>query len=626
MWLVTVVLAFLINVECFQLISSGSRFGIGYIPANCGFEQRTQVSTHHAAARGDGVADDSDPSQISPIPLGANLTFDRIGDRHTNDEKNNGKISYESVSNSDTAMISTVGKPLSLSTGIPTDILAIDPSTIEITQTLEPTASSSIASHSSVKMFRGAATYIASHRNAVFVFHLPGELLEWEGISGLMDDIALSWLLWAKIIIVAGSRLQIDNRLNQEASARGEFDAGIRRHRSIRVTDAETARVVKEESGYVRFEVERWLAKSLKARLGNPRDMEGMQSDGMVVSGNFYSAQPYGVIDGVDYMYTGFPRRVEVDKIRGVLNNNDLVLLAPLGSSPSGEMFNVNSEYLAAYVAGSMNACKVIYLAVQCTEFRTKGSKKLVQNLRVSDAKNLLSYHKVKIHSKGFASIEDGVQHSPGVTESLLKIGWSTYALERGVKRAHVITPVNGALLLELYTRDGSGTLISRDVYEGIRPADVNDVAAIYDLIKPLINAGTLVNRPKTILEKDINSYYVYTRDDLIVACGQIKQFEGGMAEIGCLVTNVEYRSQGRGDAMLGYLERLSIACECSTVFVLSTQTMQWFVERGFREEDLDKLPPSRRAVYNHKRKSKIYVKKFNSVRDLDLEELLWNM
>uniref|UniRef100_A0A7S4N0L1 amino-acid N-acetyltransferase n=1 Tax=Odontella aurita TaxID=265563 RepID=A0A7S4N0L1_9STRA len=519
-------------------------------------------------------------------------------------------------------------------------------------------------------MFRGSAQYIANHRNTLVVYHVPGELLEWGGFSDLMDDIALTWLLGMKIVLVCGCRHQIDRRMEEATAAAdpGGDGAGYDpvRRSSVRVTDADTLRVVKEEAGYVRFEVERQLARALRQH-GSPRAISsGDGIDGNVVSGNFYSAQPFGVIDGVDYMYTGFPRRVEVEKIRNVHNSNDIVLLTPLGVSPSGEIFNVNSESLAANVAGNLGASKVIYFAVRGTALVKRDSSKIVQNLRLSDARNLLQHYRVRIHKRGFASVDDrGIedvdtssgdgdngdgdadmvnvekssspsQHNPhdalkharstpAVTESLLKIGWATSALERGVKRAHILAPTNGALLQELYTRDGSGILISRDLYEGIRPADVNDVAGIYDLIDPLVRMGTLVPRPRSVMEKDINSYYVYTRDDLIVATGQLKRFEGGYAEIGCLVVSRDYRSQGRGDAMLGYLERLCLQCGASKVFVLSTQTMEWFVERGFREVNVDALPPSRRAVYNYSRRSKIYMKKIDGDRDLDAAELWWN-
>ena len=391
----------------------------------------------------------------------------------------------------------------------------------------------------------------------------------------------------------------------------------------IRITDLDTLRIVKEEAGFVRFEVERQLGRAL--HLHGAIDHAACM-DGNVVSGNFYSAQPYGVIDGVDFMYTGYPRRFEKEKIKQVLDSHDVVLLTPLGSSPSGEIFNVNTEHLAACVAGSVKASKIIYFTKNGTAFREKNSNKLVQNLRLSDAKKLLKFNNIVMNSsKGFTSIQHQANLSPDVVEAFVKTGWSIAALEKGVKRAHIIAPINGALLQELYTRDGSGTLISRDIYEGIRNANVNDVAGIHELIEPFITAGFLVNRPKNVLEKDIESYYVFTRDNLIIACAQLKMFENGFAEIGCMVVKKEYRSQGRGDAMLCFLERLSVMCGCPNVFVLSTQTMEWFVEHGYSAVDVDQLPPSRKAVYNYRRRSKIYMKKISNIRDLDAAELWWN-
>ena len=477
-----------------------------------------------------------------------------------------------------------------------------------------------------VKMFRGSASYIANHRKTTAVYHIPGELLSWEGFPGLMDDIALTWLLGMKIVLVAGCRHQIDLRLDkkyndeemngmggmlnkegemnngdisitennkQDMTLEQQLEQGFGGHvmlSSIRVTDDETLRVVKEEAGYVRFEIERRLAKSLRLHGGLVKGSESLV--GNVVSGNFYSAQPFGVVDGLDYCWTGFPRKVEIERIKQVHETNDIVLLTSLGVSPSGEIFNVNSEFLSAIVAGAMSASKIVYFNVHGTSFQHRHTKKPVQNLRVSDAKNLLAHYKMRIHPKGFALVDlderdtaqQMVLRTPGSMETLIKLGYSMVALEKGVKRAHILAPENGALVQELYTRDGCGTLISRDIYEGIRRADVNDVSGIYDLIDPLVRMGTLVERPKSTLEKEILSYYVFTRDGLILATGQLKRYEGGFAEIGCLVVSSEYRRGGRGDAMLGYLERLSLQCGATKVFVLSTQTMEWFVERGFIE------------------------------------------
>jgi amino-acid N-acetyltransferase len=278
-------------------------------------------------------------------------------------------------------------------------------------------------------------------------------------------------------------------------------------------------------------------------------------------------------------------------------------------------------------VAGSLGASKAIFFTERNVMVRSKVHGKQVQHLRLSDAKNVLSFNGIEVEKRGIVLVhgDEVKKQDPSALDTLTKIGWATIAVEAGVKRAHIIAPTHGSVLQELYTRDGSGTLISRDLYEGIRRATVNDISGIVDLIQPLIKMGTLVDRPRDKLEQDIDSYYVYTRDNLVLACAQLKRFENGFAEIGCLVVSKAYRSQGRGDAMLGYLERLCLQNNAPTVFVLSTQTMEWFVERGFDLVGVDRLPPSRQATYNWERNSKIYMKKIADDRDLDASELWWN-
>jgi len=408
-------------------------------------------------------------------------------------------------------------------------VLAIDPSDVEIV-TVNNTAEMNEEALSPdvlrqlpfVNMFRGSANYIANHRNTLAVYHIPGGLLDLPDpnvFRDLMNDIALTWLLGMKIVIVAGCRHQIQKRL------KGEHD----KNHGLRVTDADVLRIVKEEAGYVRFEVERQLARSLRMQ------RNGKEFEGNVVSGNFYSAQPFGILDGTDYQFTGFVRRVEVEKINQLHSSSDICLLTTLGVSPSGEVFNVNSECLAASVAGAMKASKVIYFTEKDMELRHKVHQNKIQSLRLSDARALLDHYGMKCDKRGF--VQHGDEEMDEDTQDvLLRIGWGMQALAQGVRRAHIISPKFGAVLQELYTRDGSGTLISGDLYEGIRPATVHDVAGIHELILPLIEMGTLVDRPKATLEREIDNYYVLTRDNHVVACGQLKKFSGGFAEIGCMV------------------------------------------------------------------------------------------
>jgi len=272
----------------------------------------------------------------------------------------------------------------------------------------------------------------------------------------------------------------------------------------------------------------------------------------------------------------------------------------------------------------NLGANKIIYFLGRDAALKHKIHGSIIPHLRVNDGRKLLEFNGVRMETKGFVYFDNCPFDHGAERLFLTKMGWGMNALEAGVKRVHLISPNDGGLLQELYTRDGSGTMISGDLYDGINRATVDDVTAIYDVITPLVEKGILVERTKAELERDIELYHVYTRDGLLVASGQLKMFEDGYAEIGCLVVNPLYRAKGRGDAMLGYLGRLCVEAGATNLFVLSTQAMEWFIERGFDEVGVDLLPPSRQATYNYNRGSKIYMKKINSVRDLDANELFW--
>eukprot|EP00588_Corethron_pennatum_P013132 CAMPEP_0194265940 /NCGR_PEP_ID=MMETSP0169-20130528/1005_1 /TAXON_ID=218684 /ORGANISM="Corethron pennatum, Strain L29A3" /LENGTH=707 /DNA_ID=CAMNT_0039006511 /DNA_START=26 /DNA_END=2149 /DNA_ORIENTATION=- len=514
------------------------------------------------------------------------------------------------------------------------EVLFIDPATVELAPSHLPelndykmdmksqhssnprvgAASEGMQAEYFVPMFRSSANYLAKYRNTSMVLHIPGDLLKHDGFDRMIDDVALMWLLGVNLVIVIGCRNLNTSRLSSKGGTNKTVNG-------IRVTSWDTLRVVKEEAGFARFEVERQLARALR----NGSHLVERGGGGNVVSGNFFSAQPIGVLEGIDYEYTGMLRRVEVEKIKAAHNANDVVVLTTLGVSPSGEMFSVNSECLASGVASAMIASKLVFLSETGTTLRHVDTSKPFQSLRLADAKRLLKYNGIQLIGNYALKYDQAKEHPSGVTSVLRKIAWSLPALEKGVKRAHIVPPTDGGLLLELYTRDGSGMLISRDLYDGIRRAVVEDIPGIYTVIKPLIDANVLVDRAVNVMEKEIDSYYVFIRDDLVVGCGQVKIFQGKYAEIGCLVVAREYRKGGRGDALLGYLERLCYRAGVKNIFVLSTQTMQWFLERGFTEVGVNALPLVRQATYNYKRKSKIYMKALESERALDAEELMWD-
>lgn len=512
-----------------------------------------------------------------------------------------------------------------------------------------------------VDLFRACTPYIKMHQGSTMVIHVASEVLDHRHLfDPIMEEVAVLALLGVRPVLLVGVKHQVDARLRERGEKLGE-ELMPRYHHGIRETSEATMRVVQEVSGYMRARVEGALSRG-RARSG---PVGGVGVD--VVGGNFfYTAQPVGVRDGIDFGFTGEVRSVDVGKINQHLRNGEIVLMTALGYSASGTIFNVKTEQIAASAAAALGASKLIYLTpnqlfetTRCDMVECTMTTSVLQSLRLNEAKGLIRDYRADSSEGAAASPTtdgkaDGSSGGDGGGSEEVVVppfdvvaeaaaSWTAAdasseanaldlckhcvrALELGVTRAHLLPPTPGALIQELYTTDGIGTLISRDVYDGIRLATASDIPNILELIAPLEAAGVLVPRPPEVLARDVHMgyYYVYTRDDTLLACAQLKRYSSTHAELGCLVVQKSYRRQGCGDAMLGFLERTSIAAGVSNLFALSTHTMQWFMERGFSEVALNALPERRVAIYNHERGSKIYMKNLLSTREVDAEELFW--
>jgi len=472
-------------------------------------------------------------------------------------------------------------------------------------------------------IFRQCAPYIAMHRNTKVVVHIPGHVIkDKEKFEAVLDDISILHLLGVQLILVAGVRELLDEKLKKNG-LKPLYEGGMR------VTDDDTMNYLKETSGAARFEIESSLARGFRGRPG--------QSGINVVSGNFlYTAKPLGVRNGIDYKLSGEVRRIEVENINTRLEQGDICMLTSLGYSPSGEVFNVQSETLAAECASKLSAAKIVYLTqgevlVDTRPIKTHGIHHqsvensdgyvIMQNLRMGQAVSLLRQHGASSDTKDWTGtlIKDEIARN-----YLRVVSRSVKALQNGVMRAHLLPAIRGTLLKELYTRDGAGLLISRDVYEGIRQALPSDVRSIEELLRPLEKKGILVPRSRDQLEKDIPNCYLLTRDETVLACGMLKRYSNTHAEVACLAVSPSFQRAGRGETILAYLERRALLLGITDLFLLSTHTMQWFEERGFVPGDPSSLPASRE--YNERRGSKVYFKKLGSQRDADMQEFLWNV
>lgn len=404
-----------------------------------------------------------------------------------------------------------------------------------------------------------------------------GEAVVEQGFSKLVHDVALLHALGVRLVLVHGSRPQIEKRL-RDRNIKPRF------HEGTRVTDRATMSCVEDAVGNIRGRIEGLLSMGLP---NSPMAHARVR----VASGNFVFARPWGVRGGVDYQLTGSVRRIDVEAIKARLDAADIVLLSPLGYSPTGEVFNLSSHEVAASAAAALQADKLIALVEGKGAVDKRG--RLVPQLTPADAVEFARGAK-HLH-------QDTVKHLEAAAR----------ACREGVRRVHLVERrQDGAILQELFTREGRGTLVTSEQYEGLRSAKLDDIPALLELLGPLEEQGFLVRRTRETLEHEIDRFYVIERDKMVIGCAAIEAFEPEkMAELYCLAVHPSYREAGRGEQLVELLADVAHRRGIEKLFVLTTQTSHFFRERGFLPARPSELPEARKARYDKKRRSKVLIR-----------------
>jgi amino-acid N-acetyltransferase len=433
-----------------------------------------------------------------------------------------------------------------------------------------------------VRWFRSVAPYIHAFGGRTFVIAFGGEVVDDGQFVALAHDLNLLASLEVRLVLVHGARPQIESRLKR-AKIESRYASGLR------VTDKTTLEAVKEANGAIRVEIEALLSMGL---VNSP--MAG--ADIRVASGNFVTARPLGVHEGVDLQQTGEVRKIDAVGIRKRLDDGELVLLSPLGYSPTGETFNLTLEDVAASTAVALDAEKLIFLMDTVGVHNKRGE--LLREMTTEKARNLLR------HTQNEESIhftEDESFYLPAAIR----------ACEQGVERTHLICRhTDGAILQELFTHEGIGTMITEMPLESMRQAEIGDVGGLLQLIEPLESEGILVKRGRERLEMEIGHFHVMEHDGIIIGCAALYPFtDVSQAELACMAVHPSFRGGGRGDRLLHYCEAEAKRRGIRSLFVLTTRTAHWFVERGFVEADVSALPPAKQELYNYQRRSKVFIK-----------------
>lgn len=436
-----------------------------------------------------------------------------------------------------------------------------------------------------VNWFRQSSPYFNTLRGNTVVIMLSGAAINDNNFDNLIHDIALLNSLGMRLVLVYGARPQIEHKLAEQ---------GLKPqlHHRRRVTDSRTLQCAIEASGYIRSSLEAKLSMGL---INTP--MHGAKI--RVVSGNFVTAKPVGVFEGVDLCHTGEVRRIDHQAIRQVLDLNTIVLVSNIGYSPTGETFNVPVGEVAAQMAIALTADKLILLGKG--QGITDSNGDIRSELLSSTAQRLLNQYRNQISDPNQAQSE--VSH-------LLETAIS--ACNGGVSRCHLLSyQVDGAMLAELYTRDGSGTMITEASYEKVRNANVEDIGGIIELISPLEETGALVRRSREHLEAEIEQFIVIERDNAIIACAALYEFPSeNIGELACIAVDQSYLGGNRGDLLLKAVQQRAIERNLKALFVLTTKTAHWFIEQGFSPINVDQLPQQRQRIYNLQRNSKVFLKR----------------
>lgn len=438
-----------------------------------------------------------------------------------------------------------------------------------------------------VPWFRSVAPYIHMHRGKTFVVGMMGEAVAAGKLAAIATDLALIQSMGVRIVLVHGFRPQ----LNEQLALKGHTPEYVR---GIRVTDEVALDSAQEAAGQLRFEIEAAFSQGLA---NTP--MAGATV--RVLSGNFLTARPLGIIDGVDFKSTGVVRKIDSGAIRRALESGAMVLLSPFGFSPTGEAFNLTMEEVATSVAISLQADKLLFLTdwpgIRVHPGEPESDDNPIDTeISLAQARSVLSHLPPADQVKGPSYY---LRHCVN-------------ACEHGVERSHILPyATDGSLLLEIYMHDGIGTMVVDEKLESLRLATSDDVGGIVALLEPFEEDGTLVKRDRTEIERDVASYTVLEHDGVIFACAALYPYPGAKtAEMAALTVSTQSQGQGDGEKVLKHIEQRALALGLDSIFVLTTRTMHWFLKRGFESVSPDWLPNNR--GYNWNRKSQVLVKKLH--------------
>jgi amino-acid N-acetyltransferase len=424
--------------------------------------------------------------------------------------------------------------------------------------------------HERLTYFREILRYVPRFRDRVFVIAIDGAIVEDDNFPTLLLDIALLRSLSIRVALVHGAAHQLKRFAKIAGVEPSDIDG-------TGITDKPTLNVAITAANRVSHEI-------LEGLLAN--DLRGACTNALV-------AHPAGILGGVDHLFTGKVERVEGGFLHTLLEHDIIPVVPPIGIDGTGNSFRLNSDAVAVEVAKTLKAVKLIYLS---TEGGVRDEKGVIRQMTVQEAETYLKKHRDEL--------------APG---AVTKLKHAAKACREGVERVHIIDGrEQEGLLGEVFSNEGIGTLVYTNVYQSIRTALKKDIGAVFKLIQQGVRNDELVRRTRADIEKTIGDYFVFEVDRNPVGCIALHVYpEQNKGELASVFVDTRYENQGIGLKLIKYVEDAARAKGLSELFCLSTQAINYFVQKGgFKLGTPDDLPPARRERYDQNgRKSQVLIK-----------------
>ena len=423
---------------------------------------------------------------------------------------------------------------------------------------------------------RSVIRYIQKFKNAVTVIYLDDEIIDSPMFSSHMRDIALIHQAGLKVILVPASRTRIDQVLTAS-------NVPWSYNNNIRITSESAIPLIKMAA----FDISNIVMTSLAAH----------QITATI--GNWVRARAKGVLDGVDYGTAGEIDKIQTDAIKATLENGFIPIFPCIGWSSVGKPYNISSVTLAKQLAIELKADKLFF--VMNNSGITKQNFSIPENVGLSDEGEVPALNLNELNH--FLELNKNSEQTKII--NLLKTAQE--ACTNGVSRVHIVNGTyDGALPCEIFSDLGSGTMIYSQNYGTLRPMLNQDIPAVLTVMRPFIEKKILLPRTDESLAINLQDYIVYEIDGGIRACSALHIYPDGQAEIAGVAVDESFSNLGIGPKMIDFLLDRARSHLLKSVFVLTTQTSDWFEKIGFKADSVDSLPPERKAKWTPERGSKV--------------------